>query len=235
LAAAQAAPRLRSWLDRKVQLDTQLVAVAAATPAPQRKLHELVTRMAAAHRRRHYWRTWAWAAGFVILLAAGAAGWWQWGNPSVLRGETVAALSDETLRYSRRVPRLDFRHPEVTEVRRWLAEAGAVLPADLPDWITSLPAKGCRVLSFHEQPVALICFSGQRTYHLYVAPRPIADAEELPAFPEVRDVNGWGVARWADERFVYALNVKGPLDLTQALVQLFPATTTVDGARKGSG
>ena len=233
LAAAQAAPHLRSWLERKVQLDTRLVAVAAAAPAPGMGQNELVARMTAAHRRKQVSSILAWAAGLAMLLAAGAAGWWQWGNPSVLRGENVAAFSEETLRYSRRVPRLDFRHPEISEVRRWLTEAGAALPANLPDWITLLPAKGCRVLSFQEQPVALICFSGQRTYHLYLAPRPIPGAEQLAPFPAVQDIDGWSVARWADERFVYSLNVKGPLDLTQVLALLLPGATVVDEAEQG--
>ncbi len=127
----------------------------------------------------------------------------------MLSGTGAQELAAETLRYSRRGPRLSHTSAVPGELRSWLAAAGVALPSDLPGELAGLPTLGCRVLDFQGRPVALICFHGDRVYHLYVAPQNLFPDEVLANEVAFVERDGWGVALWADRDFAYVLNGAG--------------------------
>ncbi len=213
LAHARLDPELSAWLARKVRLDTRLAAEVAAFEPPAGLRATLLAGMAASQaprRRRSRLRSvLAWAACFAVITTLVGAGWWRFGNPPRLRGHDAPALVAETLRYSMRGPRLAYTHTSALAVQSWLGEAGLALPARLPAELAALPTFGCSVLDFAGHPVALICFRGDRPYHLYIAPRALFPDREFAGEPSFAATGDWSMATWADERFVYVLNGRG--------------------------
>ena len=107
-------------------------------------------------------------------------------------------------------PSLEMESSDLGAIKNWLAKKDAA-PTDIPPRLAALQPVGCRVLSFRDQEVTLICFrrEGNRLAHLFVVNRaalPKMKPGEKPVFAEAGE---WTTASWVENDRVYMIAVQG--------------------------
>ena len=110
---------------------------------------------------------------------------------------------------------VDMENADFTKVKTWLTVHHALADISLPPAIAQAPGlMGCRVLSWHGQPVSMLCFmmSGSHHVDLFVTPAAsIADAP-APGQPVYASVNQNATAGWRVGDNVYVLAGPVPED-----------------------
>ncbi|HXG47238.1 MAG TPA: hypothetical protein VNO52_06415 [Methylomirabilota bacterium] len=204
LRQADADPALAAWLAEELERDEAVRRKLRAVPVPEglreRILSQRPTGPVASARS---YRSWLALAATVVLLAAVAAVWLGRDRRPVdfvhYRAQMIEIVQGPM--------RLDYRHLELAEVQRWLAEHQAPVPTAIPTALGQEPDVGCRQLMWNNRPVALVCFIGRgdRVVHLFAIRRvALPDAPDSAA-PLFASVNGWSTATWTQDDIVYLL------------------------------
>jgi len=120
--------------------------------------------------------------------------------------------------HAKNISRLDYRGNELAALRAFLDEQQSPVPSTIPVKISALPGIGCVSLSYENQPVSMICFRGDKVYHLYVTANqglPIADNSSDPVYHQSGSQSS---ATWIKNEQLYMLTVEGSKnDLAQLL------------------
>jgi hypothetical protein len=209
LAALQEAarnPELARWFAEEQAFDRAIAAHLEAIPAP----FGLRTRILAGAVSPVESRPWSW---FVKLAAVVALLFLFVQVAGLFRASAPAGIQDyarEMVSFVRIPPALEMESSDLSAIKNWLAKKNAA-PTDIPPRLAALQPVGCRVLSFRDQEVTLICFrrEGNRLAHLFVVNRaalPKMKPGEKPVFAEAGE---WTTASWMENNRVYMIAVQG--------------------------
>lgn len=204
LRQADADPALAAWLAEELERDQAVRRKLRAMPVPEGLRERILSRRPAARvAAAGTPRPWLALAATVVLLAAVAAVWLGRDRRPVdfvnYRAQMIEVLQGPM--------RLDYRHLELAEVQRWLAEHQTPVPTAIPTALRQESDIGCRQLMWNNRPVALVCFIGRgdRAVHLFAIRRAALPDAPDPATPLFASVNGWSTATWVRDDVVYLL------------------------------
>ena len=199
-------PELARWFAEEQAFDRAIAAHLEAIPAP----FGLRTRILAGAVSPVESRPWSWvvklaAVVALLFLLVQVAG--------LFRASAPAGIQDyarEMVSFVRIPPPLEMESSDLGAIKNWLAKKNAA-PTDIPPRLAALQPVGCRVLSFRDQEVTLICFrrEGNRLAHLFVVNRaalPKMKPGEKPVFAEAGE---WTTASWVENDRVYMIAVQG--------------------------
>mgnify|MGYP003574968450 CR=1 FL=1 len=113
-------------------------------------------------------RFWA-VAAMAALLAILATGLFLWNRPPA-EDTTYAAFRSQMVGFALREYSMDIHTNQLGEVRAHLAANGAPANFQLPSPLAQAPVKGCKRLSWHGNPVGMVCFgaSNGETLDMFV-------------------------------------------------------------------
>lgn len=95
--------------------------------------------------------------------------------------------------------------PDLRVLTTWLAEQNKPIPVSFPEPLSRLDTVGCRTFEWEGQVITVICFSGDKTYHLFVA-RKSDFNEPLHPLGGDRTTRGkWSAIAWDDAEKYYVL------------------------------
>jgi hypothetical protein len=205
IQAAREDVELGEWFEREQELDDAIGRkLREVTPAPEFKAAVLASLPHPVRRRSLPPRVLALAA---LLVALGACAILV--NFPLKRGTDLASYrAGMTRLLSAGGFNLDYADPDPTHVRAWLARAGGgSAGVEIPAGMNALATRGCRILSWNNQRVTLICFrKNEDTVHLFVVPREALRDPPSGTSPRLEAVNGWTTAAWARGDQVYLLS-----------------------------
>jgi hypothetical protein len=199
-------PGLAVWFAQEQAFDRAIAAHLEAIPAP----FGLRTRILAGAVSPVESRPWSW----VVKLAAIVALLFLFVQVAGLfRASAPAGIQDyarEMVSFVRIPPPLEMESSDLSAIKNWLSKKNAA-PTDIPPRLAALQPVGCRVLSFRDQEVTLICFrrEGNRLAHLFVVNRaalPKMKPGEKPVFAKAGE---WTTASWVENDRVYMVAVQG--------------------------
>jgi hypothetical protein len=202
LAAAGRDPKLRAWFGRDQAFGTA-VREKMREVAPPVSLRESILAGARLKERKPWWSrptALALAAGIALLLSLAPVAW------RLARPATSASLPEFAMNFAGRgFIGLEEHGNDVEKLKAWLAQRHAPLPANIPLQLAQLRGLGCRTVNFKGKNISLVCFEGDREYHLFVARR--ADFPTLPGSvsPRFATQRSWASASWSDEQHHYVL------------------------------
>lgn len=124
---------------------------------------------------------------------------------------SLADYRREMVSFVKLTPSLEFKTGDAGKVQEWLQNSAQFGRVSFPKSAENLPSVGCRILNFHNQPVALICFLRQngQLVHLLVVNRAAFSGKVLPTQTQFKAEGEWMTATWADDDKVYLLTTKG--------------------------
>jgi len=226
LAVAQADPELGAWLSRERAWDAALRREIRAVPVPA----DLKASLLAGSRvvplpspeSRPLFSTrltplvWAMAAAVVLFIGLAS---YRSLHPAGTSFAQVGQLADFTRDMIAASPvdahHVDMLNKDFTQVKSWLADHHALADITLPPAIEKAPGlMGCRSMSWHGQPVSMLCFMMEGTRHvdLFVTPAAsIADAP-APGQPVFASVSQNAMAGWRAGDNVYVMAGQVPED-----------------------
>jgi hypothetical protein len=202
MAQVERDPKLRAWFERD-QAFNAAVTGKLREVAPPATLRSAILAGARLGARTPWWRrrvTLALAASIAVLLSLTPIAW------RLARPGMADTLPEFALNFpARGFIGLQEHGADVEKLKAWLAGRHAPLPAKIPTQLAQLRGLGCRTVAFQGKNISVICFEGDREYHLFVARRedfPALPAGDSPRFAAQGD---WGSAAWSDERHHYVL------------------------------
>ena len=217
LEVARQTPELTQWLSEETALDEALGRKLQDTPVPEDlKEKILVSRKLIQVTPR--WRQPAWlaAAASVALMLGLLVSLQSPAKP----GQEFTDYRQSMIEFAQhRMDGLDYKSETIPDIRQWLANrsihGGFVAPASL----AGLPAKGCRLLQWNDQQVALICFSTDaEPVHLYVLDYNEMQGVPPSEQPDVRTLGDWQTTGWSQGGKVYLAASRGNSKLMRNLL-----------------
>lgn len=127
-------------------------------------------------------------------------------------GRGLEQLISAVIDHNSKRQNLEMHSEDFAEISRFLTEANAPVPVDLPQKISSMSRVGCMSFGYGDSRVSLLCLKGDKVYHLYIADRKSVKCNEVIEKPEIRLVNDTPAATWTDNEKVYILTVDGKAD-----------------------
>ena len=162
-------------------------------------------------------RVWVGAAAACVALVAALA--------FILTGPThkeqLAEYRSFIANTAAKLDHLDLQTTNMVQIREWLATQSAPEGFVIPAKLNEKSRVGCRVFSWNDQKVSLICFElgNNKTAHLFVMDRSALG--NLPGnTPKIQiSSNGIATATWSDPKRVYVVALKnGEDDLKRLLL-----------------
>lgn len=204
LAQVRADPSLQSWFHRE-QAHSAAVAAKLKVLGPPPELRAAILAGTKASRvpatnRMSSSRVWRMAIAAMLAIGLTAAAWWRF---APIPGETFDefALNFVTRRFF-----LQERSPDVAQLKTWLVQRNAPLPATLPAKFANLHALGCRTLEFKGRNVSLVCFEEDgKEFHVFVARRDELPSSLAPAVQGLAEIRDHAVTVWEDAEHYYVL------------------------------
>ncbi|MFQ3168934.1 MAG: hypothetical protein ACI8QI_001490 [Limisphaerales bacterium] len=217
LEVARQTPELTRWLDEETALDEALGRKLQDTPIPA-DLKEKILVGRKLIQATPWWRQRAWlAAAASVALLLGLLVSLQ--SPAI-PGQEFADYRHSMIEFAQhRMDGLDYKSEAIPDIRQWLASrsahGGFVAPASL----AGLLAKGCRLLQWNDQQVALICFSTDAgLVHLYVLDQDEMRGVPSSEQPVVRTLGDWQTTGWSQGGKVYLAASRGNSKLMRNLL-----------------
>ncbi|MFP4674611.1 MAG: hypothetical protein ACLFO5_08515 [Opitutales bacterium] len=133
------------------------------------------------------------------------------GVPDVLR-----FLSEE-MHQLKELSQLDKTSDDVEELKNHLAETGSPKPEKIPEDVTGKSTIGCISFNYKGSRISLICFEGEKTFHLSTANKDALD-ENLPQEPKIYEFNNSAFKVWTEGDQVHFLSIKGSKEELSSLI-----------------
>jgi hypothetical protein len=211
-------PDLAAWFAQERSIDQKLSQRFQAFLVPP----ELKGQLLAARKivsMHNCWRPRVWVGAAAACFALVAALAFILTGPTQRRplAEYHAFIADTAAK----LDHLDIETTNVVQIQTWLAKHSAPEGFVIPAKLNEKSRVGCRVFSWNEQKVSLICFElgNNKTAHLFVMDRSVLSdlpSDDKPRFQTSR--NGIGTAMWSDAQRVYIVALKdGEDDLRRLL------------------
>ena len=208
LQAVAANPALAQWFAEEEAFDRAIAAHIDAFPAP----FGLKTRILAGAKAPSISRYGRWIIGLagavaLLFLLSQVANVWRHAPPE---STALPAYASEMVSFIKVPPSLEMESGDLSAIKGWLTQKEVRLP-DIPPNLAALDPVGCRILSFRQHDVTLICFhrGSDRLAHLFVVDRA-ALPQMKPGDAVVFQREGeWTTAMWAEKDQVYMIAVQG--------------------------
>ena len=208
LGSAAEDPEMARWWEEEQAFDHAMAAHVAALRAPfGLKTRILAQATAPATSRSARWIVGLAGAAALLFLLTQVADVWRNAAPA------SAALPDyasEMVSFIKLPPSLPLMSPHLGTIMNWLEEEKAI-PPNVPANLALLDPVGCRVLSFRQHDVTLVCFNrgSDKLAHLFVVDRA-ALPELKPGAAAIFQREGeWMTATWTENERVYMIVVEG--------------------------
>ena len=221
LEQARHDPELQKWIAREQAVDASIqgkLRTAIVVP-PELKANLLALQKIA--RSKSWWRrpVWLAAAASVALLLGMSSFWLRPGSSDQLGSFRLAMV-----RYSlQKHEHVAFETSDMTKIKIWLQSRDMKPDFDLPSGLRGQAAKGCRVVDWKGQKVALICFVLPDGSHVDLFAMDRAGFPSLARSGEVEFAQAGALmtAAWIKGDRVYLLTGNGDKILTKLLQESF--------------
>lgn len=229
LALAASDPELMSWFENEQIFDRAIAGKLSSIEPPSGLKEKILAGMPISSTESGpipgpgadiiWWRrplasSFAAAACLVLLFGVGTLMLKQSG-PGLQEVQEPQPV-EMTTRYLQRVAEhsdhmegLDFRHNNLGRLRAYMAEMEAPFPVSMPAQLEKMPGMGCVSFTWEGRKVGLICFKGDKVYHLYVTDRDHFPSQKDIAKPVIRQVGKYGTATWTNDAQLYILTAEG--------------------------
>ena len=196
-AAAEALARVTPPADLRERL-LQLKHTSAPAAATQ-----------AARAPHHRW----WLAAAAVLLIC-VTGWFTLirpGTSPVITGEWQSASLAVLSRLETGHADLDHVARQISDLKGWLATAGAPAPSRVPRGLESLASFGCKTLDWNDRKVSILCFSlnASQEVHLVMVRNTGLATSPPQGQPEFAEKDGWTTASWSEGQDSFMLALRG--------------------------
>ena len=240
LALAQTDPELDAWLARERAWDAAIRRELRTVPVPADLKASLlagskVVPLPVAESRPSFsaWLTplvWAMAAAVILFIGLVSYRSLHPAGASLPTGRQLAEFTRDMIAASPTDSHhVDMENADFSMVKSWLTDHHALADISLPPAIAQAPGlMGCRILSWHGQPVSMLCFmmSGSHHVDLFVTPAAsIADAP-APGQPVFASVNQNATAGWRVGDNVYVLAGQVPEEFLRHCLAPAPVAQT---------
>ena len=156
LEQARHDPELQKWIAHEQAVDASIQGKlrAAVVVPPELKANLLALQKIAQKKSRWRWPIWLAAAASVALLLGISALRLRPGS-----SDQLDSFRQAMVRYSmEKHEHVAFETSDITKIKLWLQSRDMKPDLDLPGGLRGQPTKGCRVVDWNGQKVALICF-----------------------------------------------------------------------------
>jgi hypothetical protein len=201
-------PGLAEWFAEEQAFDQAIAAHLAAVPAPFGLKTRILARDSAASTSRY--ARWifglAGAAALLFLLSQVAEVW----RRPVPESTALPAYANEMVSFIKVPPSLEMKSGDLGAIKSWLTQKETVLP-NIPPNLAALAPVGCRILSFRQHDVTLICFhqGSDKLAHLFVVDRAALPGVKPGDAVIFQREGEWMTATWAEKDQVYTIAVQG--------------------------
>ena len=201
-------PSLAEWFVAEQSFDQAIAAHLEAVPAPfGLKTRILAQAKAPATSRYGRWIIGLAGVAALLFLLSQVADVWRRAAPE---STVLPAYASEMVSFIRVPPSLEMESANLNAIKGWLTQKEAVRP-NIPPNLAALAPVGCRILSFRQHDVTLICFhrGSDALAHLFVVDRT-ALPQMKPGDAVIFQREGeWMTAVWAEKDQVYMIAVQG--------------------------
>ncbi len=222
---------LKAWLEEEMSFDQSFAQKLQAIDPPLDLKDKIIDNMPLSEADTGFgkpvddskiiwWRkslTWSVAACFIALFALSIV-LFKKPTPSPGAQSQMSDLVQAVNDHARSLTSLDYVNNDVNALREFLANKNAPYPMTLPAKIEPMDSIGCLSMSWRGHQISLICFQGDKVYHLYVTKRDeFPYAENLPS-PKYHKNDDHATATWTSNDQLYLLTTEGDVkDLAKLL------------------
>ncbi|MEO8439786.1 MAG: hypothetical protein ABI540_06135 [Spartobacteria bacterium] len=202
-------PESARWLEEEQAFDRAIGEHIQSIPAPYGLKTRILARRPAPVTSR-FARLILGLAGAVALLFLLAQVADLWRNRGAESSNLLPAYASEMVSFIKVAPSLDLVSPNLRAIMGWLEDEKAI-PPHVPVKLALLDPVGCRVLSFRQHDVTLICFNREsgKLAHLFVVDRAALPGLKPGAAVVFQREGEWMTATWAENDQVYMIAVQG--------------------------
>jgi len=201
-------PGLAEWFAEEQAFDQAIAAHLAAVPTPFGLKTRILARATAPPTSRYArWIVGLAGVAALLFLFSQVAEVWR---SAVPESAVLSAYANEMVSFIKVPPSLEMESANLDRIKGWLTQKEAVVP-HIPPNLAALAPVGCRILSFRQHDVTLICFHRETgtVAHLFVVDRsalPGVKAGDAVIFQREGE---WMTATWAEKDQVYMIAVQG--------------------------
>lgn len=111
--------------------------------------------------------------------------------------------------HAARKDRMQYRSNDRDDIYTFLAKNEVSMPQHLPEGLSHLKKMGCLAYTWNGTHVGVICFKGDKLYHLYVADAHQLEIDPHHSMPEYSQFGQFATASWTENSSIYVLTVEG--------------------------
>lgn len=228
LLFAESDNEIKSWLEREQSFDKIFAQKLQGIEPPADLKEKILSNLPSSTTDTEpeiftnltkviWWRqpmTWSVAACFIALFTLGVV-LLRPREHALQAQPEMEALVQAVNEHSRTVSKLDYQNNDVVALQDFLMTNNSPTPQNLPTNLQNLNGIGCLSFTLQGHQLGLICFKGDRIYHLYVTER-----KDIPNLisPKYHQFNDRSSATWTSDDQLYILSTKGePKDLASLL------------------
>jgi len=229
LALAASDPELMSWFESEQSFDRALAGKLCSIEPPPDLKGKILAEMPIFSTESDtvpgivadviWWRrplamSLSVAACLVLLLGVGTlllkqSGPGQQKVQQPQSTDTMARYLQRVANHADHMDGFDFRHENIAKLRSYLSERETPFPVSLPAQLEKMPGMGCVSFTWEGRKVGLICFKGDKVYHLFVTDRDHFPSQKEIAKPVIRQIGKYGTATWTNDLQLYILTAEG--------------------------
>ncbi|MGI8955814.1 MAG: hypothetical protein ACR2II_02725, partial [Chthoniobacterales bacterium] len=144
---------------------------------------------------------------FFFFFFWGFLAFWRRASPTTA---SLSGYAGEMVSFVQLPPPLEMESNDLGSIKDWLAKNNRLTP-EVPVSLAALQPAGCRILSYREHKVTLVCFHRENggLAHLFVVDRsalPMVKPGDAPSFVQA---GKWTTAIWAEGDRAYMIVVQG--------------------------
>jgi hypothetical protein len=200
-------PALGEWFAAEQAFDQAMATHLEAVPAPFGLKTRILAQAAPPRRPGVRWWSYSLAAlAALIFLFAPVASHWR---TSLSAADLSSDYSREMVSFVRLAPPLEMESNNLATIKNWLDKKDAG-PLAIPPHLAELEPIGCRILSFRQHDVTLLCFRREekRLAHLFVIDRAAMPKMKPAGRPIFARHGEWMTATWVETDRIYMLTMQ---------------------------
>jgi hypothetical protein len=207
-------PELAAWLEQHAAFQSATQQALRSIPTPPDLADAILARRPVLRPAFHS-QTVGWLAAAALLIAVGLAAvlFWPKGESDfdVFRSRMVRAAIREY--------RMDIVTNDLAAIREFLKTHAAPSDFELTPSLATLQPAGAGLLTWHGQPVAMVCLKSERAGMFYLF---VMEREQLgrgaPTTADIQQVSRLATASWERKNRVYVLAASTPLEEIQSFL-----------------
>jgi hypothetical protein len=219
---------VRSWLEREQSFDNIFAQKLQGIEPPANLKEKILSNLPSSTADTEseiftnftkviWWRqplTWSVAACFIALFTLGVV--LLRPREQIIQAQpAMEALVQAVNEHSRTVSKLDYQNNDVVALQDFLMTNNSPAPQSLPANLQNLNGIGCLSFTWQGHQLGLICFQGDKIYHLYVTEQKGIPGLKSPKYHQFNDQSS---ATWTNDDQLYILTTEGePKDLASLL------------------